>query len=102
MGATLEYSESLSRSLLPMDPHSWDKDTDPLGQGDTPKKGFPDESEKWKLLGTHAISTSNLTALAKENKDVAKKDSYLWSFDRGLKVLTQMRAGVRQTSSLPW
>lgn len=86
-----------------MESHSWDNDTEPLGQGDTPKKGFTNESEKWKLLGTHAISPSNLTVLyQKKNEDVAKKDSYLWLFDKGPKVLTQMRTGVRQTSSLPW
>lgn len=92
-------SESLSRTLLLKDSQLRDKDTDHEGQGDTPREGFTDESEKWELLGTH--TTANLDAQVKENENVTKKDSYLWLLDKGLKVLTQIRTGFWQTSGLP-
>lgn len=91
-------SESFSSTLLLKDSQLWDKDTDHEGQGDTPREGFTDESDKWELLGTH--KTSNLDARVKENENVTKKDSYLWLLDKGLKVLTQIRIVFRQTSSL--
>lgn len=50
-------SESLSRTLLLKGSQLWDKDTDHEGQGDTPREGVTDESEKWELLGTHTTST---------------------------------------------
>lgn len=69
--------ESLSRTLLLKDSQLSDKDTDHEGQGDTPREGATDESEKGELLGTHTTSTSNLDTQAKENENVTKKDSYL-------------------------
>jgi len=79
---TPEYSELLVATFLVNGLHSWDQDAEPGGPGDTPAKGLTDGSEKWKLLGTHAMLTCSLTALAEGNEDVAKKDSYLRSLDR--------------------
>lgn len=81
MGETPEHLELLVATFLTNGLCSWDKDAEPGGQGGTPEKGPTDGSEKWKLLGTHTVLACSLTAPAEEYEGVAKKDSYLWSFD---------------------